>query len=139
MATNFLLESYCKLIGAEVDELLFNANIYQDLSAVYLQQVGTNGESVYDKEDRPLKFAFDALNIIEKLIDEEHNYIRAKAYVAVAKVYLQKEERQKSEELVEKAKSSIATIYTDDHPLSVKFNQNLIEAYNLRPESKERT
>jgi len=73
------------------------------------------------------------------LIDEEHNYIRAKAYVAVAKVYLQKEERQKAEELVEKAKSSIATIYSDDHPLSVKFNQNLIEAYNLRPESKERT
>lgn len=40
---------------------------------------------------------------------------------------------------MEKAKSSIAALYTDDHPLSVKFNQNLIEAYNLRPESKERT
>ena len=92
------------------------------MSQIYLQQVSPNGESIYDKEDRPLKYAFDSLNIIEKLIDEEHSYIKAKALVTVAKVYLQKEERLKAEELVEKAKSSIAAIYTDDHPLSVKFN-----------------
>ena len=39
-------------------------------------------------QDRPLGFAFDALNIVEKLIDDEHSYIKAKAYVAIAKVYL---------------------------------------------------
>ena len=53
-----------------------------------MQQVGPNGESIYDKEDRPLKFTFDALNIVEKYVDDDHNYIKAKAYVAIAKVYL---------------------------------------------------
>jgi hypothetical protein len=81
------------VLGGEVVEFLFNANIYHDLSSIYLQQVGSNGESIYDKEDRPLKFAFDALNIVEKLIEDEHNYIKAKAHVAVAKVYLSKDER----------------------------------------------
>ena len=138
-AANFLLSTYSKVFDCEVDSLLYNANIYQDLTAIYLLPVGANGENIYDKQDRPLAFAFDALNIVEKLIDDEHSYIKSKAYVAIAKVYLQKEERQKAEELVEKAKSTIAALFTDDHPLSVKFNQNLIEAYNLRPESKERT
>jgi hypothetical protein len=87
-AANFLLSTYSKLFGCEVDSLIYSANIYHDLTAIYLLPVGANGENIYDKQDRPLGFAFDALNIVEKLIDDEHSYIKAKAYVAIAKVYL---------------------------------------------------
>lgn len=87
-AANFLLPTYSKLFGCEVDSLIYSANIYHDLTAIYLLPVGANGENIYDKQDRPLGSAFDALNIVEKLIDDEHSYIKAKAYVAIAKVYL---------------------------------------------------
>ena len=87
-AANFLLSTYSKLLDCDVDNILYNTNIYHDLTAIYLLPVGTNGENIYDKQDRPLAFAFDALNIVEKLIDDEHSYIKAKAYVAIAKVYL---------------------------------------------------
>lgn len=60
--------------------------------------------------------------MVERVIQDEQSYVKAKSYVAVAKVYLSKEEREKAEELVEKAKSMIAALYTDDHPMSVKFN-----------------
>jgi len=38
---------------------MYNSHIYEDLSQIYLQNVGASGESIYDKEDRPLKFAFE--------------------------------------------------------------------------------
>jgi hypothetical protein len=87
-ASNFLLTAISKLLGCEVDSVLYSANIYHDLTAIYLLPVGANGENIYDKQDRPLAFAFDALNVIEKLIDDDQSYIKAKAYIAVAKVYL---------------------------------------------------
>jgi hypothetical protein len=33
----------------------------------------------------------------------------------------------------------IQSLYGENGPLTAKFKQNLVEAYNLRPESEERT
>lgn len=37
------------------------------------------------------------------------------------------------------AVDQIVKLFTSNHPLTVKFNQYLIEAYNSRPESDERS
>lgn len=45
----------------------------------------------------------------------------------------------KAELLFKKALGMITFLYTDEHPLAAKYNQNLVESMNVRPESNERT
>ena len=57
----------------------------------------------------------------------------------VGKSYVSKKEREKAEATLLEAQSMITAEYGEDHTLAAKFNQFLIEAYNMRPESQERT
>ena len=110
---------------------------------MYIQK---NTDSAGKKKfDLPLSKAFEAEEVTKKIITEEQNYIRAKVQVNVGKVYIakrsvaSKEESQsllnKADHLFTEALSWITSLYTDSHPLAAKYNQHLIEAFNLRPES----
>ena len=37
------------------------------------------------------------------------------------------------------AQTKISSCFGSEHPLVAKYNQNLVEAYNIKPESAERT
>ena len=65
---------------------------------MFLQSnIGVNGETKYDSEDRPLKYALQSEEIIGKIITESNNYIKAKGKIALAKVHLAKSEVDQAE------------------------------------------
>lgn len=71
--------------------------------------------------------------------EESKNYLKAKAKVALGKVYLAKKDQDKGETLINMAADSIKEEYGADHPLlACKFNQSCVEALNTRAESTER-
>lgn len=87
-----------------------------------------------------MAFAEKSLSLVESIVDPDtKSYHRAKASVAVGKAYLSKKEKEIAERYFLNAQTEITAIFGVEHPLTAKFNQNLIEAYNLRQESAERT
>ena len=91
--------------------------------------------------DRPAQLAIQTREIVEKIIgaDDPYNYLRAKAIVQIGKSELVKKNQEKAEQLFLEAQTQISSCFGSDHPLVAKYNQNLVEAYNLKPESAERT
>ena len=57
----------------------------------------------------------------------------------LGKAYVGKQDREKAEEMLLQAQIQITSVYGEEHTLAAKYNQYLIEAYNLRDESPERT
>ena len=80
--------SYTKLVGTE--DTLISAKVHSDLVLLFLQGVNAKGVFEYDAQDRPLSNAFESQEIVENIIKEENNYLRAKPLLLLAKVYLAK-------------------------------------------------
>ncbi len=74
------------------DQLLYSAVLNQELSTLFLQKVNHVGASKYDKQDRPLIFAFEAEEIIQRVLGDKPNYILAKSKAHIGKVYIAKGE-----------------------------------------------
>lgn len=112
-----------------------------DLALLYSQGTNAKGIAKYDEKDRPLKYAFAAEEIVGKVIMEENNYWKCKVKLLLSKVYLQKQEIDKAEQLVESAREmGRAILGSDRHPLiASKVLTAKIEVLNSRPESEERT
>ena len=71
----------------------------------------------------------------------EHNpnsYYGAKATALQGKGELLEKNAEKAQELFLQAQTEISNYFGSEHPMVAKFNQYLIEAYNLEPESRER-
>jgi len=106
---------------------------------LWLQNVNQIGAQKYDPNDRPLTYAFEAEEIAQRVLGSEPNYIVAKTKAQIGKVYLVKGEGDKAETIMNQAYDQIVTIFEKTSTLAAKYNQNLVEAYNIRSESQERT
>ena len=142
----FCQEAYANLVGTPTS--LYSVGIDLELTHMYLQSnVDTHGKK--NKFELPLSKAFRAEEECNKIITDEQNYILAKVQVNIGKVYLAQRavaDKEKAAGLLDKAEllfkqalGMIAILYTDEHPLAAKYNQNLVESMNARPESNERT
>lgn len=57
----------------------------------------------------------------------------------IGQIHHIKKDQEKSEEICLQAQSAIESVYKANHPLMIKFNSCLIESYNGRAESDEKT
>ena len=95
---------------------------------------------VYDAQNRPFTIASESRAIIDLIFrDDTHNYHKAKAILQVGKAELIKKNQESCEQLFLESKAHITEVFGNSSPLLVKYNQSLIESYNLKPESDERT
>jgi len=140
-ALGFIEKAIPAITGVEGNEAntFLLAKLYQQYSHLYLTLTNQHGAEKYDLEDRPLKFGEKSLDVTKALIPEkESNYVLAKALACVGKAYLVKGEREKAEEFFLQAQTKIQVAFGAETPIAVKYNQNLVEAYNLREETEER-
>jgi len=116
------------------------AKVCADKVLMHLQGQNSKGMAVYDAKDRPLAFAFDAERIINSIIPDEHNYLKAKAKLLQAKVYLAKSECEKAEALVISARTHLEKTLTEKHPMIInRVETAWIECLNTRSEGDDRT
>ena len=116
------------------------AKVCSDKVLMHLQGQNSKGISVYDAKDRPLAFAFEAERIINAIIPDEHNYLKAKAKLLRSKVYLAKADTQKAEALVIDARIHLVKNLKEKHPMIInKVETAWIECLNTRSEGDDRT
>ena len=108
---------------------------------MHLMQVDSRNRKIYDPKNRPAQLANQSREIVERILgeSESNNYHRAKAIAQIGKSELVQKNQEKAEQLFLEAQTVISACFGSDHPLVAKYNQNLVEAYNLKPESNERT
>ena len=125
------------MTGAETEELMQIIKLKHLLTEVYRVAFSTTGSQMYDPLDRPSKMTLECKEQVDKIFegDKFGIYQKAKALMFVGKSYVSKKEREKAEATLLEAQSMITAEYGEDHTLAAKFNQFLIEAYNMRPES----
>ena len=134
----FIHEQYATITSPDT---LFTAKCLQAQALLHSQGTNDKGIAKYDPKDRPLKYAFEAKEIVDRVIKTENNYFKARINLLLSKVYLQKEETDKADALVGQARKICTEIFTSDrHPLIAnKVLTAQIEVLNTRPESEERT
>lgn len=87
-----------------------------------------------------MKNGQQALEIAQKILGEKaNNYIISKIKAQIGQIHHIKKEQEKSEQLCLEAQSAIESVYKTNHPLMIKFNSSLIESYNGRAETDEKT
>ena len=98
----FVSDSYSQLTGCS--KTLHTAKIQNDLALLWLQGTNMKGVAEYDQQDRPLSNAFENEENVNELITDDNSYIKAKAMLTLAKVYLAKKQSSEADSLIEKAK-----------------------------------
>ena len=90
-------------------------------------------------QERPTTLTKEAFDMIERIINSstEYNYLRSKCLAAIGKVALIQKNITLAEEMFKKAQWEVTASFGDVHPLAVKFNQYLIETYNLKSQGVE--
>ena len=111
-----------------------------DLSEVHLTNINYLGDKVYDPKGRPAKLADEALETVNRIFRDEDDahYHRAKAIARVGKTELPQKNQGRCQELMLEAQTQISLYFGSDHPMMAKYNQNLVEAYNLLSATPER-
>ena len=90
-------------------------------------------------QEKPKTLTKEAFEMVERIIgnSNEYNYLRAKCLGAMGKVALIQKDIAQAEELFKKSQWEITASFGDVHPLAVKFNQYLVETYNLKSQGLE--
>ena len=124
--------------GVESGDLLSVVKEKQDLSEVYLTNIDYFGEKTYDSQDRPAKISTEARDAVNRILGDadKANYHRARAIARVGKTELVQKNQSRCQELMLEAQTQISLYFGSEHIMMAKFNQNLVEAYNLADKSQ---
>ena len=109
------------------------------LANLYVSQIDNKGQLKSIEQDKPNTLTQEAFDMIERIIgnSNEYNYLRSKSLAAMGKVALIQKNVTQAEELFKKSQWEVTASFGDVHPLAVKFNQYLVETYNLKAQGAE--
>ncbi|TNV71246.1 hypothetical protein FGO68_gene16973 [Halteria grandinella] len=117
------------------EEELFIANCYRLLKEVNLKSYSERNKEAIEEAQRCIERAID---IVGKIVGDGPNYLKARALLGLGDLHLARKQVDEAEKIVLEAQRMVGEIFSDNHPVILEFNQNLVDVYSSKSEESEK-
>jgi tetratricopeptide (TPR) repeat protein len=117
------------------EEELFIANCYRLLKEVNLKSYSERNKEAIDEAQRCIERAID---IVNKIVGDGPNYLKARALLGLGDLHLARKQVDEAERVILESQRMIGEIFSDNHPVILEFNANLVDVYSSKPEESDK-
>lgn len=117
------------------DETLFTANCLRLLKEVNLKSYSDRSKSYLVEAESAIKQAID---IVAAIVGDGPNYLKARVQLGLGDILLAKKKPDEAEKVMLESQRMIGEIYSDNHPIILEFNANLVDVYTAKSEDSEK-
>jgi tetratricopeptide (TPR) repeat protein len=115
---------------------LFVANCYRLLKEVQGKIYSQRNKEAINEAQKALD---KAVAIIDTIVgSDKPNYIRARAMLAQGDIYVTQKKIDEAEKVVLGAQRMIGEIFSDNHPVILEFNANLVDVYSNKNDEADK-